>query len=210
MSYLFSFFSPKKISHKGISFLGIWDEDTSFTKTSQILPFAKLKHVQLGKFSRIGYNCNVSHTNIGNFTAIGRNCNIGLGQHPTNLLSTRNLFYKKEKIRPQWAMPIHYNECKTINIGNDVWIGLNSIIMDGVSIGDGSVIGAGSIVTKNVPSYAIVAGTPAKIIKYRFNKDIIDHLDNLKWWDFDDEKIMRNLWIFNKQDISLDDLKDLR
>ena len=72
-----------------------------------------------------------------------------------------------------------------IVIGNDVWIGYQSCILSGVTIGNGAIIGAKSVVTKDVPPYAIVAGNPAKFIRYRFPQETIDKLENLAWWDWD-------------------------
>ena len=74
-------------------------------------------------------------------------------------------------------------------IGNDVWIGKRAIIKAGVKIGDGAVVGAGAVVTKDVPPYAIVAGVPAKIIKYRFDEDTIAQLLKTKWWNLSDEEL---------------------
>ena len=75
-------------------------------------------------------------------------------------------------------------------IGNDVWIGCNTIVLSGVTIGDGAIIGAGSIVTKDVPPFAVVIGAPAKIVKYRFEKNIIEKLMEIKWWLKDKEEII--------------------
>ena len=77
-------------------------------------------------------------------------------------------------------------------IGNDVWIGMNAIILSGVEIGNGAVIAAGSVVVKNVPPYAIVGGNPAKLIKFRFHDFKISYLEDLKWWDWPIEKIKEN------------------
>lgn len=206
MSYLKSIFSIKKITHKGISLLCFWDNKSKFTSSSQILAFAKILNVNLKEYSRIGYNCNISNCTIGKFSAIGRNCNIGLGRHPTDLLSTRNLFYKKEKLSPHWAKPISFNESLPISIGNDVWIGINTIILDGVTISDGAIVAAGSVVTKDVPPYAIVGGTPAKIIKYRFDEETIQKLIKLRWWELTDEQISKQLQIFNEK-VTIEKLK---
>lgn len=88
-----------------------------------------------------------------------------------------------------------------IIIGNDVWIGGNAIIMSGIKIGDGAVVGAGSIVTKDVDDYEIVAGNPAKHIRYRFNKDEIDKLKKIKWWNWHLNKIMENRDIMESSNI---------
>ena len=76
-----------------------------------------------------------------------------------------------------------------INIGNDVFIGMNVTILDGVNIGDGAIIGAGAVVSKDIPPYAIAVGSPIRIIKYRFDQPEIDELLKIKWWDFSEDKL---------------------
>ncbi len=78
-------------------------------------------------------------------------------------------------------------------IGNDVWIGHEALIMPAVTIGDGAIIASRSVVTKNIPPYAIVAGNPAKIIRYRFDDETIATLLNIQWWNWPIDKINRNL-----------------
>jgi len=88
-------------------------------------------------------------------------------------------------------------------VGNDVWIGYKSLFMPGIHIGDGAIIAAKSVVTKDVPPYAVVGGNPAKIIKMRFDEEVINVLLQLKWWDWDKEKITKNLEILIKNDLNL-------
>ena len=80
-----------------------------------------------------------------------------------------------------------------IIIGNDVWIGFEAVILAGVTIGDGAIIGTRAVVTKDVPPYTIVGGIPAKPIKKRFDEDVISDLLRVKWWDWSNEKIARNI-----------------
>lgn len=87
----------------------------------------------------------------------------------------------------------------SITLGNDVWIGAHSVILSGVTIGNGAVVGAGSVVTKDIPPYAVVGGIPAKVIKYRFKESTIQELENLKWWDWDFDKIAKNADFFKKE-----------
>jgi acetyltransferase-like isoleucine patch superfamily enzyme len=77
----------------------------------------------------------------------------------------------------------------TTRIGNDVWIGLGAIVLSGISVGDGAVIGAGALVSKSVPPYAVVAGNPAQLLRYRFDADICRRLLGLQWWEWSDEEI---------------------
>ncbi len=87
-------------------------------------------------------------------------------------------------------------------IGNDVWIGYEAVIMSGVKIGDGAVIGTRAVVTKDVPSYTIVGGVPAKPIRKRFDNATIGKLEALRWWDWDFEKIRRSIPAIQSGDIA--------
>ena len=87
-------------------------------------------------------------------------------------------------------------------IGNDVWIGTEAIIMSGVNIGDGAVAGARTVVTKDIPPYCVAAGNPASIIKKRFSDDVIRSLLEIKWWEWDDQKIARHIPLLLNNDIS--------
>jgi acetyltransferase-like isoleucine patch superfamily enzyme len=109
---------------------------------------------------------------------------IGLGSHPTNLFSTSPIFYRSINTLKVRIIErnFDYSEYHSIEIGNDVWIGARATILDGVKIGHGAIIAAGSIVTKDVLPYAIVAGVPAKLIRFRFDTKKIDALLELAWW----------------------------
>ncbi|WP_437891711.1 CatB-related O-acetyltransferase [Phytobacter sp. V91] len=127
---------------------------------------------------------------IGKFCSIAGEVVIILGNHRINTAST----YPFKTLSKHWPgaktldVRDHFTNGDVI-IGNDVWIGHGSTIMSGISIGDGAVIAANSLVNKNVPPYAIVGGTPARIIRYRHDKDIIDSLLSIQWWQWSDEDI---------------------
>lgn len=130
---------------------------------------------------------------IGSFCSIGPNVIIGHGEHTINFLSTSPYFHFDRLGFKCKKMVAHdeywtYN-LKGVEIGNDVWIGTGAFIKNGVIIGDGAIIGAESVVTHDVPPYAIVVGNPARILRYRFDQETIKDLLELKWWDFDDEII---------------------
>jgi len=158
-------------------------------KATYFAPFY-LINVKVGAYSYVGKNSYITNTEIGKFCSIGPNLCSGPGIHPLHGISTSPVFYSKfSHVKLSLSKENKVIESKRVIIGNDVFIGTNVTILDGVSIGNGAVIGAGAVVTKNVPPYAIVGGVPAVIKKYRFSKDIIDKLENIKWWDFDDEKL---------------------
>lgn len=137
-------------------------------------------------FSYIGVNSEVKNCSIGKFCAIAPGVKIGLGIHPIDKISTYPGFYSK---KASGSISIDYDasvvEIKPISIGNDVWIGTNSLILDGITIGNGAVVAAGSVVTKDVKPYTVVGGVPAKIIKMRFKDEDIILLENFKWWNQD-------------------------
>lgn len=128
---------------------------------------------------------------IGKFCSIAQEVMIFLGgEHRTDWVSTYPFSMFFDDVR---QVPGHPKTKGDVTIGNDVWIGARAVILSGVSIGDGAVIGAGSIVTGDVAPYAIVAGNPARLIRMRFDAPTIERLVKLRWWDWSPEKIKKNL-----------------
>jgi len=159
----------------------------------------ELSSSNIGLATYICANSIIRQTNIGRFCSIGRNLQTGLGRHPAEVfVSTHPSFFSIAKQagfsfvnknifkENKYADP---NQKFVVEIGNDVWIGNNVTIMDGIKIGDGVIIGAGAVVTHDVMPYAIVAGIPAKVKKYRFAEIEIEKLLSIKWWNWDMEKI---------------------
>lgn len=153
--------------------------------------------VSLGKYTSLwGPNLHIitgaQQVTIGSFCSIARNVYIQTFNHNHKKLSTyfigRNIF--KEK----WTDERVSNG--DIRIENDVWIGANVTILGGIVIGNGTVVAANSVVTKDIPPFAIVAGVPAKVIKYRFDESTIEKIQNMAWWDWSIEKINRNKSLF--------------
>ena len=126
-------------------------------------------------------------TEIGRYCSIGRDVKIGLGSHNLSSLSTSSFLEHLGNKEDAPDVCIQKSPERHLIIGNDVWIGDNTLIKKGIKIGDGAIIGAGSIVTKDVPNFAVIVGAPAKIIKYRFSNEIIDKLEHLQWWDISPE-----------------------
>ena len=124
---------------------------------------------------------------IGRYCSIGYSVTIGTGHHDMSLLSTSSWFDSDAKSTVKYAEPV-----VRVRIHHDVWVGDHSIILNGVTVGTGAVIAAGAVVTKDVPNYAIVVGSPARVLKYRFEYPIIRRLMNTQWWEFDDEIIKRH------------------
>jgi ABC-type polysaccharide/polyol phosphate transport system ATPase subunit/acetyltransferase-like isoleucine patch superfamily enzyme len=139
------------------------------------------------------------HVHIGKFTSIDSEVKIIVdGNHHTDWISGYPFGELIHDIPKNPGHPIGKGD---ILIGNDVWIGYDSVILPGVKIGDGAVIGAGSIVTKNVGDYEIVAGNPAKHIRYRFSKEKIEILKKIKWWEWPIETIKKNVNVLQSDEI---------
>jgi len=127
-------------------------------------------------YSFIGFNSLISKTTIGRYNSIASNVNIGHGEHPLDAISTNSFLIND-----------YHNilTSKACVIESDVWIGVGSIIRRGVTVGIGAVIGANSFVNKDVPPFAIVAGSPARIIRYRFDQNKINEILKSKWWELE-------------------------
>lgn len=160
----------------------------------------------MGRYSYMGKNNSVANTTIGSFCSIASYCAIGGGAHPLNMVSTSPVFYEgKNGFSKHFNnIPVEIN--KTVEIGNDVWIGEAVFINDGIKIGTGAVVGAHSVVTKDVPPYAIVAGAPAKILRYRFDEETIQKLLSSKWWEWPEEKITSMSQYFNSTETFIKNL----
>jgi acetyltransferase-like isoleucine patch superfamily enzyme len=183
-------------------------------KTSTVAKSARIKATtEVEDPVQIGQNCRVladyigrytfindgtcifDSVTIGRFSTFARNCQIGGAEHPIHHLTTsffrisKDWFPNDPLVRA--AKPLRSTPRKSrsrsnrIEIGSDVWIGAAVLVLKGVTIGHGAVLGAGSVVTKDVPPYAVVVGNPAKIIRYRFSDEIVERLLRTAWWDLD-------------------------
>lgn len=141
----------------------------------------------LGNFTYISRGSFIDGTTFGKFCSVGPNVQCGLGKHPSKeFVSTHPIFFSTRKqAQITFADKDYFSEKGTIHIGNDVWIGANAIILDDVTIGDGAIIAAGAVVTKDVPPYAIVGGVPAKFIRLRFTEEQVAKLRSVQWWNKD-------------------------
>jgi acetyltransferase-like isoleucine patch superfamily enzyme len=169
----------------------------SIHETSKVESGSQLINVVFDKHSYCGYDCEIYNCEIGSFCSISNNVIIGGGRHPMEWVSTSPVFYEgRDSVKAKFATHKKANSLRTV-IGHDVWIGGNVMIRQGVNIGTGAIIGMGSIVTKDVAPYSIVAGSPASEIRKRFDEDIISTLLDIKWWEFDDEKLKYYAQFFN-------------
>lgn len=154
-----------------------------------------LSNITMGDFTYVASNTRIMNAKIGKYCSIGPDILIGLGKHPSStFVSTHPIFFSTLGQSQSVICDRNYfEEFANIDIGHDVWIGARAVLLDGVSVGNGAIVAAGSLVTKDVPPYAIVGGVPAKVIKYRFAQHEIDLLQEVKWWDRDLQWLRENL-----------------
>ncbi len=160
------------------------DPSSTFSEYNKLYKSAWLYDVHLGRFTYLG-GAKAKHVTIGAFCSIGTEAVIGgVGRHPTRFISTHPSFYSTlHQSGYSFANEDRYGEFADTSIGNDVWIGMRAVVLDGVTVGNGAIIAAGAIVTKNVPPYTIVAGVPARAVRLRFTPAVIHQLNSWEWWN---------------------------
>lgn len=166
-------------------------------RDSRIHPTSKLEsgtvfyHSTMGRHSFCGYDCEISHADIGSFVSIANGVVIGGGRHPLEWVGMSPVFYEgRDSVKAKFSTHARA-PAKRVRVGHDVWIGRSAIVLPGVEIGNGAVVGAGAVVTKDVAPYAVVAGNPARLLRYRFSEPTVARLTATAWWDRDDETLER-------------------
>ena len=169
-------------------------------KRSKVGTGSNLIAVDMGKYSYTGKNCSITNTEVGSFCSIASYCAIGGGEHNLNAVSTSPVFIDGRNVLKKNFGHSHADINGRVKIGNDVWIGEAVFIDAGITIGDGAVIGAHSVVTHNIPPYAIAVGAPVTIIRYRFDEETIKKMTAIKWWNWDDDELMKKGNLFSSPD----------
>ncbi|MFD9362085.1 DapH/DapD/GlmU-related protein [Priestia megaterium] len=150
-------------------------------------------NVKINDFTYVNKGTYINNANIGKYCSVSYNCFIGLNEHPIDFVSTSPSIYLKRDLKTK--KNYRKEEVNKVIIENDVWIGANAIIKQGIKVGNGAVVGAGAVVTKDVEPYAIVVGNPAKLLKYRECKK------DFSWWELDEEDL--NQYIDNYYNLSI-------
>lgn len=194
-------------------------KEVQLTEKPYIHDHVELKNTTLGSFTEIGlYNfientklddysytgqfCFIQNAEIGKFANIAANVRIGPTAHPYERPSLHHFTYRKKMYgfgERDDEVFFEERESRTTYIGHDAWIGHGAIIQPGVTVGHGAIVGSGAVVTKDVSSYAIVAGVPAKVIKYRFTEEEIAALLRIRWWDWSYETLKNRVDDFHME-----------
>lgn len=163
--------------------------DCVIDQRAKVCPKCELNYVHIGKYSYIGNDCFMVNVDIGAFCSIADRVCIGGAGHPIERVSSSPVFHEGNNILGVNLQSFPYEPTPRTTIENDVWIGIGSILKAGVTIHNGAVVGAGSVVTHDVPAYEIWAGNPARKIRNRFDTDIAEKIEQSEWWNKSDEEI---------------------
>ena len=178
----------KRIKPRSIS-------NSKIDNTAYICGGSQVLNSTIGKHTIVAQDSTVLHADIGNFCSIGKT--IGGAAHPIHMVSSSNAFVEGRSVLKKKFADHPFNPMKRTHIGNDVWVCVPSIVRSGVTIADGAVVGAGSVVTKDIGPYEIWAGCPARFVKKRFDDETIEKLLEIKWWDWSDDKIEKYACYFD-------------
>ncbi|MBR0798515.1 acetyltransferase [Bradyrhizobium jicamae] len=173
-------------------------------KSCEILDQSAVEYSELGDFSYLGPGCMVADAQIGKFCAIAAQVRIGAPNHPIDRPSLHRFTYCPEyysaTAERDRAFFANRRDDRVV-IGNDVWIGHAVIVLPGVTVGDGAVLAAGAVVSRDLAPYTVVGGVPARQIRERFSREVAAQLARIAWWDWPFETIMARLPEFQSDDI---------
>jgi phosphonate metabolism protein (transferase hexapeptide repeat family) len=156
----------------------------------------KLQEVELGDYSYVVNDSDIAYAKIGKFVSIAAMTRINPGNHPMNRASQSHFSYRASAYFDQECDEDEFfawRRAQSVTIGHDVWIGHAAIVLPGRRIDTGAVIGAGSVVTKDISAYAVAVGNPARIIRQRFTDDLAARMQALAWWDWSHRQLQSAL-----------------
>lgn len=179
------------------------NKNTIFEGENKIGQRSYISNSYFGKYSYVGEDCKLRNVKIGKYCSIGNNIKIIFGDHPLHLVGMHPFFYEGLNIKKLKKLDSNYD----VVIEHDVWIGDNVSIFPGVTIGTGSVIGANALVIEDVEPYSVVVGVPAKIKKYRFDKEVIKQIIETEWWTLDKDELEKYRSIFDNPSLFSKKLK---
>ncbi|MER7796517.1 CatB-related O-acetyltransferase [Microbacterium sp. NPDC096154] len=174
-------------------------DSARLARDSRVAHHASVRSCTIGRYTSVGRFAKLAFADIGSFCSISWDVTIGAISHPMTHITTHAFPYVPSL---GIAPGARKQDVERVRIGHDVWIGTQAIIMPGVTIGNGAVIGAGSVVTSDVEPYTVVAGVPARKLRDRFPAEVAAQIDALAWWDLPTSELRARLDAFQTDDVA--------
>lgn len=190
--------APKKLGAEPFIHPTAQVRDSTFGAYCEVGARTKVSECSFGDYSYIVSDADIIYATVGKFCSIAAHTRINPGNHPLERVALNHFTYRSSAYGLgeddadffQWRRDHH------VTLGNDVWIGHGAILLPSVSVGNGAAIGAGAVVSKDVPPFAIVVGVPGRVLRYRFTPEIIAALERIAWWDWPHERLHDGLQDF--------------
>jgi len=171
---------------------------STFGRFCEVGARTKVAESSFGDYSYVVNDSDIIYTTVGKFCSIAAHTRINPGNHPLERVALSHFTYRSSSydMGQDDAAFFDWRRSFRCVMGNDVWIGHGAIVLPGVKLGNGAAVGAGTVVTKDVPAFAIVVGNPGKILRYRFSPETIEKLERIAWWDWTHDKLRQGMLDF--------------
>ena len=192
--------SPKKMGTKPLIHRTASVRASTFGIYNEVGARTKVAESSFGDYSYVVNDSDIIYTTVGKFCSIAAHTRINPGNHPLQRVALSHFTYRSSSynLGPDDASFFDWRRSFRCVMGNDVWIGHGAIVLPGIKLGNGAAVGAGAVVTKDVPPFAIVVGNPARVIRHRFSPEIIAALERIAWWDWTHDQLASGLQDFRK------------
>ncbi len=166
---------------------------TTFGKYCEVGARTKVAESSFGDYSYVVNDSDIIYTTIGKYCSIAAHTRINPGNHPLDRVMLSHVSYRSSAygLGPDDPAFFDWRRSSPVTLGHDVWIGHAAIILPGLRIGTGAAIGAGTVVTKDVPPFAVVVGNPGRVLRLRFPDPIVEALQRIAWWDWPHDRLGR-------------------
>ncbi len=164
---------------------------TTFGRWCEVGARTKVAESSFGDYSYVVNDSDIIHSTIGKFCSIAAHTRLNPGNHPLDRVMLSHVGYRSSAygLGPDDPDFFKWRRASPVTLGHDVWIGHGAVVLPGVTVGTGAAVGAGTIVTKDVPPFAVVVGNPGRVLRYRFTAAVIANLQRIAWWDWPHQKI---------------------
>jgi hypothetical protein len=165
--------------------------DCSFGAYCEVGARTKVAESSFGDYSYVVNDSDIIYTTVGKFCSIAAQVRINPGNHPLHRVALNHFTYRSSAygMGPDDASFFDWRRSYHSTLGNDVWIGHGAIVLPGVNLGNGAAVGAGAVVSKDVPPFAVVVGVPGRIVRFRFAPEIVEALERIAWWDWPHDRL---------------------